>query len=83
MDTATKKLSEYVSEKGINIKNMASAIGMSYAPLFDSLSLKGKRNLRASEFLSVCNFLNLNPMDFYEELDSNEQSNEKSSKENN
>lgn len=66
MDYATKKLSDYISEKGINIKNMAAAIGMSYAPLFDSLSQKGKRNLRASEFLSVCNFLNLNPMDFHE-----------------
>ena len=50
MDTATREISKYVKEKGINIANMSRALNIPYISLYDSLSNENRdRDLRADE----------------------------------
>lgn len=68
MDVPTKNLGQYVRDKGINITNMAKITGISYSALYNSLlNNKKKRDLRFGEALTICAFLNVDPMDFAEE----------------
>lgn len=68
MDTLTKNISCYVREKGISIKKISEETGIAYTALYDSLSNKNRdRDLRGSEFMKICEFLEKNPMDFMEE----------------
>mgnify|MGYP001051916625 CR=1 FL=1 len=68
MDDITKNVSVYVKKMGINIKKISNDTGISYMALYDSLSNRGRsRELKAKEFISICKFLNVNPMDFVEE----------------
>lgn len=64
MGYATKALSEYVKQKGIQISVLANTTGIPYGKLWDSLSVNGTRELRADEFLSICSFVEKNPMEF-------------------
>lgn len=65
MDTITSNVSAYVKRMGINLSKMSKDTGISYMSLYDSLSNKDRnRNLKAREFISICKFLNVNPMDF-------------------
>ena len=64
MDIATKKLADYIKEKGIAITEISSTTKIPYIALWSSLSPSGTRDLRADEFLAVCLFLEKNPMDF-------------------
>lgn len=65
MDIPTKNLSRYVKEKGINLSKMSRDTKIPYVSLYDSLLNPNRdRDLRAGEFLLVCKFLDVNPMDF-------------------
>lgn len=67
MDIPTKNLSDYISKKGISLRNMALSTGISYQRLIDSLSQNGRgRDLRAGEFITICKFLDQDPIKFHE-----------------
>ena len=62
----TKNVAKYLREKGINLSVLAKRTGIPYSVLYSSLGLKSQvdRELRADELMSICLFLDLNPMDF-------------------
>lgn len=65
MDIATKKLADYIKEKGIAITAISSTTKIPYSALWSSLSPSGTRDLRADEFLAVCLFLEKKSYGFY------------------
>lgn len=68
MDTPTKKISEYVRNKGINISKMSRETGIPYMTLYDSLMNDSRnRDLRVGEFFVICRFLGVKGEDFAEE----------------
>lgn len=68
MDIPTRNLGKYVRDKGINITRMSEKTGVPYAALYDSLCSKTRsRDLRAAEYMAVCNFLGKDPRDFVAE----------------
>ena len=63
----TSRVSSYIKTKGINLSKMARDTGLSYMALYDSLMNDERdRDLRDEEFLKVCAFLGVDPMDFAE-----------------
>ena len=60
----TRQVAEYVASRGIKISVIAEKTGISRNILDNCFSEKGTRKLRADEFLSICSFLEINPMDF-------------------
>ncbi len=65
MDTPTKKLSEYVRSKGINLSKMSRDTGIPYVSLYDSLMNESRdRDLRVGEFFVICRFLGVKGEDF-------------------
>ena len=65
MDTPTKKLSEYVRSKGINLSKMSRDTGITYVSLYDSLMNESRdRDLRVGEFFVICRFLGVKGEDF-------------------
>lgn len=63
-----KNLAKFIKQKGINLSMMAREIEIPYIQLYDSLfNKKKKRELRSSELIAVCKFLEVNPMDFAEQ----------------
>jgi lambda repressor-like predicted transcriptional regulator len=53
----------YVKEKGINLSVMSRSTGIGYNALYASLSKLdiSTRELRADEFMLICNFLDVDP----------------------
>lgn len=72
MDKSTAYLSNYISQKGYNLRAMANELGISYDTLYNSLGKRGKRPLRGDELLAICNFIGMNPKDIYSVLEENE-----------
>lgn len=64
MDKATNCVAEYVNKLGIKISSISRGTGVPDGILRRSLSAK-ERDLRADEFLAICNFLGKSPFDFY------------------
>lgn len=63
MDGATKKISEYVRQKGFNLSEISRKTNIPYTALYDSLmNEKRDRDLRVDEFLPLCKHLELDPM---------------------
>ena len=63
MDKSTQIISEYVSEKGINLSNLSNKTGIPYEAVYASLANKNRdRDLRGDELIAICGFLDLNPM---------------------
>ena len=60
----TKKLSQYIKEKGVSITRIAEKTGISYQILVNCFDEKKSRELKADELLLVCRFLDVNPFDF-------------------
>ncbi len=67
-DTATINVSNYVSRMGINISALSRETGIPDGILRRSI-VKKERDLRAGEFMSICNFLGKPPLDFYPDRD--------------
>lgn len=66
MDRATKKVSEYVRQKGFNLSEISRKTELPYMVLYDSLmNEKRNRDLRVDEFLKLCDHLDVDPMQFY------------------
>ena len=60
----TRKIGNYIKEKGRTITRIAEATGISYqilARCFDEMNI---RELKADELLLVCRFLEINPFNF-------------------
>ncbi len=55
-------LNNYILEKGITISAISKGTKISSGILYNSF--RGKRNLRADELISICGFLEINPMRF-------------------
>lgn len=67
MDRPTKKVSNFVNEKKVSIKNMAEKTGLSYQCLYDSLGRTRRgRDLKAGEYFKVCDFLGIDPLTYKE-----------------
>ena len=74
MDKSTQYLSNYVSQKGISLKNMANELGISYDSIYNSLGKRvSNRPLRGDELLKICNFIGLNPKVIIDELKESEE----------
>ena len=58
----TKAVSDYIKHKGITVTAISNATGIPYGALLPSIS--GKRKLRADEFLTICDFLEIEPESF-------------------
>lgn len=67
-DAATERISEYIQTRGIKISAISRETGIPDGILRRSLSAK-ERDLRANEFLGICEFLHENPMVFWKRRD--------------
>lgn len=63
MDVVTKAVSQYVKDKGIQVSVISENTKIPYGILHPCIA--GKRNLRAEEFLRVCDFLEVDPKRFW------------------
>ena len=66
----TGQLSNYIREKGIKISVIARETGLSDGILRRCLS-QNERDLRADEFLKICDFLNIDPRQLKNDTDRN------------
>lgn len=65
--SVTKNIGKYIKDIGINVSELSRKSGISYASLYASLcDDKKERELRANELTSICFVLKINPMDFAE-----------------
>lgn len=55
-------LNKYILEKGITIFTISKGTKISSEIFYNSF--RGKRDLRADELISICSFLEINPMRF-------------------
>lgn len=62
---ATELLSKYIKERGFSLKAISNATGLAPGILYPSLGTNVRRPLRADEFLSICAYLQVDPMKFY------------------
>ena len=63
MTDVTRAVSQYVKDKGVSIAALSKGTGVAYDPLRSSLV--STRKLRADEFLSICEFLEVPPERFW------------------
>lgn len=57
----------FIKKRGINLSAMSRDTGIPYMSLYNSLSNKNReRPLKASEFLTICKYLGISPVDFVE-----------------
>lgn len=65
MDYTTQQVSNYIREKGIKLSKMSRDTGIPYGALYDSLLHNDRnRDLRADEFLDICDFIGVDPKMF-------------------
>ena len=62
MDRVTTNLADYIKRLGIPITTISNNVDIPYGVLYPSLS--GNRALRATEYLKVCRFLDVDPSRF-------------------
>ena len=62
MSNVTKAVSEFVKDKGYQTSVIAKKTGISVNSLYKSFG--GNRRLRADEYLSLCDFLGVDPREF-------------------
>ena len=73
MSQVTRKLSEYVLKRGVNLSKLSRDTKIPYMAIYDSLANSERdRDLRDYEFLKICTFLGVNPMDFADDADKKE-----------
>ena len=60
MDAPTRKLGQYVRDKGISIATLARNTNIPYVALYDSLAHEARdRDLRVGEYFAICKFLGI------------------------
>lgn len=57
--TIEKRIASAIKDSGMTIQAVCNKTGISYSRLYPSLN--GSRELRANEFISLCQILNLDP----------------------
>lgn len=68
MSVVTKKVSEYVKNKGVNLSKLSRDTNIRYMDIYNSLANpKRNRDLKDYELIRICKFLGVNPMDFAED----------------
>lgn len=65
-------IAKVIDERGLKIKTVSERTGVKYSLL--QPSLKGRRELRATELLAVCAFLHLDPKALLEQVGATEAS---------
>lgn len=56
-------LTEIIENRGISISDLSKGTGITYHAIYNSLfNVKRGRELRSSELIAICNYLNVNPM---------------------
>lgn len=69
--TVSRKIGQYVKEKGYNLSEISRQTGISYQCLYDSMyGTSRTRELRANELLPLCIFLNVDLRKFAGSKDS-------------
>lgn len=63
--TVEEKMAAAVKSSGMTVMAVSAKTGISYGRLIPSL--KGRRELRADEFLALCKVLRLNPAEMGQE----------------
>lgn len=63
-DSMTTNISEFIEKTGINISALSRGTGIPDGILRRSI-VKRERNLRASESMAICSFLQRDPFEFY------------------
>ena len=67
MSLVTKNVSRYITDKGINVKELSRSTGIPYNNLYTSLKASYReRDLRDDELLAICQHLEVDPMRFAE-----------------
>ena len=59
----TKKIAEFIRNKGISITKIAEKTGISYQILCRCFNDNSKRELAADELLLVCRYLDIDPFE--------------------
>ena len=68
IEGTTNKMMDFLKKNGINLSELSRASGVSYKLLYASVRDKNrKRELRADEFLSICEVLEVDPGTFIKE----------------
>lgn len=62
-DATTERIAKYIQEKGVKVSAISRGTGIPDGVLRRSLSAR-ERDLRADEFLGICDFLGKEPFDF-------------------
>ena len=57
-----EQISDYIKQKGVSLTAVSKKTGVPYSAL--QPSLKGRRELRAQEFMSICKFFDISPAEF-------------------
>lgn len=61
----SRKIGEYIKNRGFNLKEVSRITGINYRALYDSLYNDNKaRDLRAEELIPLCIFLDVDPRIF-------------------
>lgn len=60
--TPEQMIETAINERGMTLKAVSNKTGISYSRL--QPSMRGRRELRADEYLRLCAFLDLNPRGF-------------------
>lgn len=63
--SVTRNIGKYINDSCINLSELARKAGVSYSSLYASIGKEdSEREFRASELVSICDVLGINPMDF-------------------
>lgn len=61
--TATAALAKYTKDKGIKTAHIIKCTGIPRSTVYAAFA--GRAELRASDFLKICRFIEVDPFDFY------------------
>lgn len=74
MSVVTRNVSEYVRKKGINLSELSRSTKIQYRAIYDSLAKPERdRDLRDHELIKICTFLGVDPMDFADKKEAEEE----------
>lgn len=60
-----RNIAEFIKKRGVNLSAMSRETKIPYMSLYDSLfNEKKARQLKGSELIAVCEFLDVSPMEF-------------------
>lgn len=70
INNVTERIGDYLRVSRINLSELSRKTGVPYSTLYASVWDRSRhRDLRASELMSICVVLGINPMDFVDDPD--------------